>query len=137
MNSIRLYTMLFLVEAIIVFMVLMCDNFITNNATSYGKELQFIILMSVWKLMLYYVPLIVAFIFLHKYFTSLSIGYISLLLSIFNVVIFIGLNFLYKVLDLPSLEINDFLFWVTCVAIAISPLVLWQIPYFKKLIESF
>jgi len=137
MNSIRLYTMLFLVEATIVFIILMCDNFITDNATSYSKELQFIILMSVWKLLIYYIPLIIVFIFLHRYLNHVGIGYKPLLFSIFNVVIFIGLNFLYKSLDLPSLEINDFLFWITCMSIIISPVILWQTRYFRKLMESF
>ena len=136
MISIRLYTVLFGLESIIVFIALTFYNLINDKAVSYNKELQFIILMTVWKLLIYYIPLVLIFIFFNKYFIKWDAINKSILFSIFNVIVFIGLNFLYKAMDLPSFEINEFLFWVTCISITISPVILGQIPYFKKLMEN-
>lgn len=132
MNSIKLYTLVFFVETIIILIVLM-SNYISDSATSYSKELQFILLMQVWKLLIYYIPLMMGFIFLCKYVNIHKLGYMLLLLSIFNVIVFICLNFLYLHMDLPSFEINDSLFWATVFSIVISPIALGRLPYFRRL----
>lgn len=94
------------------------------------------IVWNLWRLMFYYIPLIIVFFILFKYFNCIKI-YKPAVFSIFNVLAFVGLNFLYKLhRGLPTLEFTESLFWITIVSIILSPIILGQIPYFRRLMEN-
>lgn len=92
--------------------------------------------LNLWRLLFYSIPLIIIFFVLFKYFNRIEI-YKPIVFSIFNVLVFAGLNLLYKLhRGLPTLEFTESIFWITCISIFLSPLILGQIPYFKRLMES-
>lgn len=133
-----LYAGLFFVEILIIFISL-----VLIDLPQYGIDLFFIKrawygtgLWSIWRACYYGIPFVIIFFLVFKYMNHLDISYKPFLFSIFNVVIFAILNFLYKYFDLPNLEFTNNLFWITCISIFVSPLILGQISYFKKLMES-
>jgi hypothetical protein len=74
---------------------------------------------------------------LFKYVGNIKL-YKPLLFSLFNLVVYVGLSVLSRVIwgkNVP-LPPEGIMFWITCVSIILSPLILGQIPYFKKLMES-
>jgi hypothetical protein len=132
-----LYAGLFFVEILIIFISL-----VLIDLPQYGIDLFFIKkawygtgLWSIWRACYYGIPFVIIFFLFFKYMNHLDISYKPFLFSIFNAVIFVILNFLYKYFDLPNLEFTNNLFWITCVAIFVSPLIIGQIPYFRRLIE--
>lgn len=93
--------------------------------------------LNLWRLMFYSIPLILIFWFSFKYFNSIKI-YKPVVFSIFNVLIFTMLNLLYKLhKGLPTLEFTESLFWITVISIFLSPILLGQIPYLKRLMQNF
>lgn len=92
--------------------------------------------LNLWRLMFYSIPLILIFGISFKYFNRIEV-YKPVVFSIFNVLVFAGLNLLYKLhKGLPTLEFTESLFWVTILSIFLSPIILGQIPYFRRLMES-
>ncbi len=92
--------------------------------------------LNLWRLFFYSIPLIILFFILFKYFNRIEI-YKPIVFSIFNTLIFAGLNLLYKLhKGLPTLEFTESLFWITVVSIFIAPIILGQIPYFRRLMET-
>lgn len=92
---------------------------------------------NLWRLMFYSIPLAIMFFVLFKYFNRLGISYKFVVFSIFNALIFAGLNLLYKLhRGLPTLEFTESLFWITVISIFLSPIILGQISYFRRLMES-
>jgi len=90
------------------------------------------------RFMFYDLPLVIAFFLLFKFTRHFELYYKPILFSIFNTVIFVVLNFIYKLhRGLPSLEINEILFWVLVIPIFLSPIILGQIQYFNRLMNSF
>lgn len=93
--------------------------------------------LNFWRLLFYFIPLAIVFFVLFKYFNRLGISYKPVMFSIFNVLVFAGLNLLYKLhRGLPTLEFTESLFWITIMSIFLSPIILGQIPYFRRLMES-
>lgn len=94
------------------------------------------IVWSLWRLMFYYIPLIIVFSLLFKYFNCIKI-YKPVVFSVFNVLVFVGLNFIYKHhRGLPTLEFTESLFWITIVSIFLSPIILGQMLYFRRLMKN-
>ncbi len=92
--------------------------------------------LNLWRLMFYSIPLILIFWVSFKYFNRIEI-YKPVVFSIFNVLVFAGLNLLYKLhKGLPTLEFTESLFWITVISIFVAPIILGQIPYFRRLMES-
>lgn len=133
-----LYVSLFLIEILIMFILLILvdipqygiDKFFINRAWN-GTGL-----WNLWRICYYGLPLVIMFFLLFKQMNVVGIFYKPFLFSFFNMAIFIALNLFYKSVDLPNLEFTNSLFWITCVAIFLSPLILGQVPYFKKLMEN-
>jgi len=93
--------------------------------------------LNLWRLMFYSIPLAILFFVLFKYFNRLGISYKPVAFSIFNVLVFSGLNLLYKLhRGLPTLEFTESLFWIIVMSIFVAPIILGQIPYFRRLMES-
>ena len=136
-NFVILYVCFLLIETLISVVLSLIYEALNRYGSYLYNSINVPIGLNLWRLMFYYLPLTILFFVLFKYFNRLGISYKPVVFSIFNVLVFVGLNFLYKPMDLPSFEINEFLFWITCISIIISPIVLGKIPYFKRLMESF
>ncbi|MRM83914.1 hypothetical protein D1003_08825 [Riemerella anatipestifer] len=95
------------------------------------------ILWNVWRVLFYGVPFIILYFLLFKHIRNINI-YKPLSFSLFNLFVYVDLSILTRVIwgkNIPLLP-EGTMFYVTCIATFISPLVLGQIPYFKKLIEK-
>lgn len=134
-----LYVSLIALETLVAFVLLFVWGLLTNPSNNFDKQIydaSSVVLINLWRLMFYSIPLILIFWFSFKYFNRIEI-YKPIVFSIFNVLVFAGLNLLYKLhKGLPTLEFTESLFWVTILSIFLSPIILGQIPYFKRLMES-
>ena len=138
-NFSALFISLFIVEVLIVFISL-----VLLALFQYGFDLFFIngaqgatVLWNFWRVLFYGLPFIILYFFLFKYFGNIKL-YKPLLFSLFNLLVYVGLSVLSRVIwgkNVP-LPPEGTMFWVTSVAIFLSPLILGQIPYFRKLMES-
>ena len=134
-----LYISLFIVEILIVFISL-----VFNALFQYGFDVFFIKgawrdtgLWNFWRVLFYGLPFIILYFMLFKYVENIKL-YKPLLFSLFNLFVYVGLLVFTRVVwgkNVP-LPPEGIIFWVTCLAILLSPLILGQIPYFKKLMES-
>lgn len=134
-----LYISLIIVEILIVFMSL-----VLVVLFQHGFDLFFIKgawrdtgLWNFWRVLFYGLPFVILYFILFKYFDNIKL-YKPLLLSLFNLSVYFTLSVLSRVIwgknvPLPPAGI---MFWITCIAIFLSPLILGQILYFKKLMES-
>ena len=134
-----LYISLFIVEILIVFMSL-----VLVVLFQHGFDLFFIKgawrdtgLWNFWRVLFYGLPFVILYFILFKCFDNIKL-YKPLLLSLFNLSVYFTLSVLSRVIwgknvPLPPAGI---MFWITCIAIFLSPLILGQILYFKKLMES-
>ena len=134
-----LYISLIIVEILIVFMSL-----VLVVLFQHGFDLFFIKgawrdtgLWNFWRVLFYGLPFVILYFILFKYFDNIKL-YKPLLLSLFNLSVYFTLSVLSRVIwgknvPLPPAGI---MFWITCIAIFLSPLILGQILYFKKLMQS-
>ena len=134
-----LYTCFLLIETLIsVILSLIYGIFEKYSSTRYYyyNSVNVPIGLNFWRLLFYSIPLVIAFFVLFKYVSRLGISYKPIQFSIFNVLVFTGLTLLYKLhKGIPSLEFDESLFWITFISIFLTPIILGQIPYFKKLME--
>lgn len=138
-SFLALYISLFVVEIFIVFTAL-----VIFALFQYGFDLFFIKgawrdtgLWNFWRVLFFGLPFLVLYFLLFKYVANIKL-YKLLLFSLFNLTVYVLLSVLSKVIwgkNVP-LPPEGIMFWVTCMAIFLSPLILGQIPYFKKLMES-
>lgn len=134
-----LYINLFIVEILFVFIVLMLIDFI-----QYGIDVFYIRkaffgtgLGSFWRVLFYGLPFIILYFLLFKYFGNIKL-YKPLLFSLFNLLVYVLLSVLSRVIwgkNVP-LPPEGIMFWITCISIFLSPIILGQISYFRRLMES-
>ncbi|MBC7412847.1 MAG: hypothetical protein H7331_10400 [Bacteroidia bacterium] len=87
-----------------------------------------------WRVLFYGLPFILLYFILFKYIGSIKL-YKPLLFSLFNLSVYIALSVLSRVIwgkNVP-LPPEGIMFWITCISIFLSPLILGQISYFKRL----
>jgi hypothetical protein len=94
-------------------------------------------LWSLWRVLFFGLPFIILYFLLFKYVVYIKL-YKPLLFSFFNLLTYVLLSVLSrgiwgKNVPLPP---EGIMFWVTCVSIIVSPLVLWQFSYFKRLMQT-
>ncbi len=90
-----------------------------------------------WRLLFHYLPLLICFLLLCKFLFRLRLNFKPIIFSTFNVIFFVILNLYYVNLNLPTLYIHEFFFWIICFSVFISPIILGTIPYFRRLMESY
>lgn len=139
MKFLILYFNLFVIEILIVFIVLVLIDFFQYGADLFyiKKAIFGVGLMNFWRLLFYGLPFIMLYFLLFKYFESIKL-YKPLLFSLFNLLIYVSLSILSRVIwgkNVP-LPPEGIMFWITCISIFISPIILGQIPYFRRLMES-
>jgi len=130
---------LFLVEVIIIF-----TSLVLVSIFQYGFDLFYVKeawgdagLWSFWRVLFYGLPFIILYFLLFKYVGNIKL-YKPLLFSLFNLVVYVALSIVTRVMwgkNVP-LPPDGIMFWITCISIILSPLILVQITYFKKLMES-
>ena len=125
-----LYASLFVVE------VIGCFLLIFFNSSSLKGNFNGAILWNFWKVLFFGLPFIMLYFLLFKYFGNIKL-FKPLLFSLFNLMIYILLSVLTRIIwgkNVP-LPLEGIMFWITCISIIISPIILGQIPYFKMLME--
>jgi hypothetical protein len=135
-----LYVSLFVLEILIVFISLVLIALI-----QYGPDLFFIKgawhatgLWNFWRILFYGLPFVVLYFLLFKYVENLKL-YKPLLFSLFNLLIYVLLSVVSRIIwgnNVP-LPPEGMMFWITCISIFLSPIILGQLTYFKKTMKSF
>jgi hypothetical protein len=136
-NFLILFIILFLVEFILVFIqILLFDSSkmdIYNIRRAWLGSGQW----NLWRVLFFGLPFIIFYLFLFKYFRNIKLNK-PLLISLFNISVYVSLSVLSRVIwgeNIP-LPPNGIMFWITCIAIFSSPLILAKVPYFKKLMDG-
>lgn len=131
-----LYGCLILMETVISILFFLLYNLFQGYNYFYNS-INVPIGWNFWRLLFYGLPFLILYFSLFRYFGKKKL-YKPLLFSIFNLLVYVGLSVLSIVIwgkNVP-LPPEGILFWVTCVAIFLSPLILGQLLYFKKIMES-
>ena len=136
-SFLTLYFVMFLIEIAFIFIGLILfdsskiDFFNIRRAWLGSAQWNF------WRVLFYGLPFILLYFLLFKYIGNIKL-YKPLLFSLFNLFVYVALSVLSRVIwgkNVP-LPPEGILFWITCISIFLSPLILGQIPYFKRLMES-
>ena len=131
-----LYVFLMLLETVISILFFLVYNLFQGYSYFYNS-INVPIGWSFWRVLFYGLPFLLLYFLLFRHFENIKL-YKPLTFSLFNVLIYVLLSVLSRLIwgkNVP-LPPEGIMFWVTCIAIFISPLILGQIPYFKKLMEN-
>lgn len=136
-NFLTLYIVIFLIEIVFIFIGLILfdsskiDFFNIRRAWLGSAQWNF------WRVLFYGLPFLVLYFLLFKYMGNIKL-YKPLLFSIFNLLVYISLSILSRVIIGKNVPLppEGIMFWITCISIILSPLILGQISYFKKLMVS-
>ena len=133
-----LYFSLFIFEILITFTTLMAIDFLQYSVDFFyiKKALFGVGLMSFWRVLFYGLPFIILYFLLFKYLRNIKL-YKPLIFSLFNLSVYILLSILSKIIwgkNVP-LSPEGMMFWITCISMFLSPIILGKIPYFKRLMK--
>lgn len=82
-------------------------------------------------------PFAITFLTVFKYIYQLDVKYKPILFSTFNLSVFVGLNLLYSLhRGLPTVEFTESLFVLITLPIFLSPLILGQLRYTRRLMDT-
>ena len=130
-----LYINLFLSETICSFLIVLL--YYIFDSLDFKGSFDAAILWNFWRLLFYGLPFIILYFLVFKYVRNIKL-HRPLLFSLFNLLVYVLISVLSRVIwgkNVP-LTLHGTMFWITCISIFLSPLVLGQIPYFKKLMKS-
>lgn len=131
-----LYPCFLLIETLISVILSLIYCLFAGYGSYYYNSINVPIGLNFWRLLFYSIPMFLIFLLVFKCFNRIDI-YKPYIFSIFNVLVFSVLNLLYKLhKGLPSLEFTESLFWITIISIFLAPVLLYQISYFKRLMEN-
>lgn len=136
-NFAILYITIFFIEIVLIFMeVLLFDS---SEIDAYYVRRAWLGsgLWNFWRVLFYGLPFIILYFLLFKYLGNIKL-YKPLLFSIFNLLVYVSLSILSRVIIGKNVPLppEGLMFWATCIAIFLSPIILGQLPYFKKIMES-
>lgn len=126
-----LYISLLIVETVSCFLML----FLVSS--NYKGNFDSSAIWSFWRVLFYGLPFTILYFILFKYMGYIKL-YKPLLFSLFNLFVYVALSVLSSVIwgkNVP-LPPEGIMFWVTCVSICLSPILLGKIAYFKSIMES-
>lgn len=126
------YIVFFVIEVFISYIFLLVEESFNISST-----IDAVSLWNFWILLFYGVPFLILYFFLFKYFKNLKI-YKPLLFSIFNLLVYILLTFLSRIIFGKNIPLSPegIMFWITCLSILLAPIVLGFIPYFRGLMNK-
>ncbi len=130
-----LYVSLFIIETIGCFLIVLF--YFIFDSLDFKGSFDSATLWNFWRVLFYGLPFIILYFLLFKYVGNIKL-YKPLLFSLFNLLVYVVLSVLSRVIwgkNVP-LPPEGIMFWITCISIILSPLILGQVPYFKKLMES-
>jgi hypothetical protein len=133
-NFITLYVSLFIIETIGCFLIVLF--YFTSDSLDFKGSFDSVILWNFWRVLFYGLPFRALYFLLFKYVGNRKL-YKPLIFSFFNLFVYVTLSVLTRIIwgkNIP-LSLQVAMFWITCIAIFISPIVLGKIPYFKKLMK--
>jgi hypothetical protein len=138
-NFLILYISIFLLEIVLCFfLILIFDGFSLKDGNFYLNRAWYGTgLWNFWRVLFYGLPFIILYFLLFKYVVNIKL-YKPLLLSIFNLIVYVVLSVLSRVIwgkNVP-LPPEGIMFWITCVAIFLSPLILGKVAYFRNRMET-
>lgn len=114
------YIVFFVIEVFISYIFLLVEESFNISST-----IDAVSLWNFWRLLFYGVPFLILYFFLFKYFKNLKI-YKPLLFSIFNLLVYILLTFLSRIIFGKNIPLSPegIMFWITCLSILLAPIVL-------------
>ncbi len=126
------YIVFYVIEVFISYIFLLVEESFNISST-----IDAVSLWNFWRLLFYGVPFLILYFFLFKYFKNLKI-YKPLLFSIFNLLVYILLTFLSRIIFGKNIPLSPegIMFWITCLSILLAPIVLGFIPYFRGLMNK-
>ncbi|WP_123886435.1 hypothetical protein [Chryseobacterium indoltheticum] len=126
------YIVFFVIEVFMSYIFLLVEESFNISST-----IDAVSLWNFWRLLFYGVPFLILYFFLFKYFKNLKI-YKPLLFSIFNLLVYILLTFLSRIIFGKNIPLSPegIMFWITCLSILLAPIVLGFIPYFRGLMNK-
>lgn len=130
-----LYVSLFIIETIGCFLIVLF--YFIFDSLDFKGSFDSATLWSFWRVLFYGLPFIILYFILFKYCRNIKL-YKPLLFSLFNLSVYVVLSVLSRVIwgkNVP-LPPEGIMFWVGIISIFLAPLILGQIPYFKRLMES-
>ena len=138
-NFLFLYISIFLLEIVLCFfLILIFDGFSLKDGNFYLNRAWYGTgLWNFWRVLFYGLPFIILYFLLFKYVVNIKL-YKPLLFSIFNLIVYVVLSVLSRVIwgkNVP-LPPEGIMFWITCVAIFLSPLILGKVAYFRNQMET-
>lgn len=131
LNFAILYMSLFALETTNSFLMLLFDSLDCKG------NFEVVVLWNLWRGLFYGLPFVLLYFLLFKYVGNIKL-YKPLLFSLFNLLIYISLSVFSRIIwgkNIP-LPPDGIMFWITCISIFLSPMILGQVPYFKKLMEG-
>lgn len=135
----KLYLSLFFIEILIIVIFLVVIDFCKYGVDFfYVKKACFGVgLMSFWRLLFFGLPFLFLYFLLFEYFVNLKL-FKPLLFSLFNLCNYILLSFLLRVIwdNNVTLHPEGIMFWITCISIFLSPIVLGNLHYFRVLMDD-
>ena len=138
-NFLILYISIFLLEIVLCFfLILIFDGFSLKDGNFYLNRAWYGTgIWNFWRVLFYGLPFIILYFLLFKYVVNIKL-YKPLLFSIFNLIVYVVLSVLSRVIwgkNVP-LPPEGIMFWITCVAIFLSPLILGKVAYFRNRMET-
>lgn len=130
-----LYVSLFIIETIGCFLIVLF--YFIFDSLDFKGSFDSATLWNFWRVLFYGLPFIILYFILFKYCRNIKL-YKPLLFSLFNLSVYVVLSVLSIVIwgkNVP-LPPEGIMFWVGIISIFLAPLILGQIPYFKRLMES-
>lgn len=130
-----IYIVLFIIETITFFLIVFF--YFIFESVDFKGSFDTAILWDLWRLLFYGLPFVILYFLLFKYMGNISL-YKPLLFSFFNSLVYVSLSVLSRVIwgkNVP-LPPEGIIFLVGTISIFIAPIILYQIPYFKRLMES-
>lgn len=105
------------------------------NSLNFSRNFDAVFLWNFWRILFYGLPIIILYFLLFKYFEKINR---AMVFSFFNLLMYVILSILSQLIwgDNTPLPPKGIMFWITCISIFFSPMVLYQINYFKKLMDN-
>lgn len=126
----------YIIETIIVFIILTVENILKNgvNNVFIKSDWRFIFGITVLRVLYFIIPQVCIYLLAQKFLKPFSLFKFSMLNGISFIIIFFSILFIWTTgfKDFASKSIT---YYFICSTI-ISPIILYQIPYFKRLMES-
>ena len=134
-----LYASLLITESILMLVMFLVVDFIQYGIDIFyiKKQLHGVGWWNYLRTLFYAAPSVILYLMFFRYLLKIKL-YGSLLFSIFNLATFVSLSILSRLIWGKNIPIDpeEMVFLITCLVIFVSPIILEQTRYFKRLMED-